>query len=154
MAKQIWFDMDGTIADLYSVQTWLPDLLGEKKGLFSNLAPKVDMVELGKICNKLMEKNWEIGVITWTPKNVSDKYCQIAGEEKRAWLSKYMPYVQQVHIQAYGTPKQDALNKRAKLMVLVDDNEEVRQMWETPKVRKTIDANKDIITELKKLLWE
>lgn len=29
MEKMIWFDMDGTIADLYGVENWLEDLRNE-----------------------------------------------------------------------------------------------------------------------------
>ena len=28
--KQIWFDMDGTIADLYGVNGWLDDIVNER----------------------------------------------------------------------------------------------------------------------------
>lgn len=154
MTKAIYFDMDGTVADLYNSNRWLEKLEAQETGVFIDLKPIVDMNELSIVCNKLQAKGWTIGVITWLPMKACSIYEQECTEEKNLWVGRYMPYVQEMYCQSYGTPKQQALKQQSDKTVLVDDNQEVRSMWENGRNRITIDATKDIIQELKKLLEE
>jgi 5'(3')-deoxyribonucleotidase len=151
MAKKIFFDMDGTIADLYNEENWLPRLLSESKGLFRNLKPMHDKDKLTKIFNDLVELGFEIEVITWTPKDVSQDYIAIVEKEKKEWIQEHFPIIKNVHCLNYGVPKQKAKYKKAKLEILVDDNLEVVEMWNTPKQRKSIIANHNLITNLQAL---
>ena len=111
------------------------------------------MKELQEICEEKIAQGWEIGIITWTPMNASNWYHRQVAKEKREWVKKYMPYVKnsEIKIQKYGTPKQQAVTKRAKEMWLVDDNAEVVQTWATPKQRKFIVANARMLRELREL---
>lgn len=138
--KKIYFDMDGTIYDLYGVKNWLGILRNEEEGAFTIGAPLVDMKRLKDICLSLIAKEYQIGVITWLPIGASVEYAEICTKEKRRWIEKYMPYVSEFYAQEYGTPKQYAPAQRAKEMWLIDDNREVREMWATEKQRKAIDA--------------
>ena len=144
--------MDGTVADLYNSIGWLDKLENQEVGAFVDLEPMVDMDELTRVCNSLQAQGWTIGVITWLPMRASELYETECSEEKHLWISKHMPYVQEMYCQPYGTPKQYAPRQQGGTMVLVDDNKEVRQMWENKRNRTTIDATKDIIAELGKLL--
>lgn len=63
-----------------------------------------------------------------------------------------MPWVTEFYAQTYGEPKQSAPTHRAAQMILVDDNAEVRAKWNTAKQRTSIDATKNIIKKLEKLL--
>ncbi len=65
---------------------------------------------------------------------------------------KYMPYISEFEAQPYGTPKQT--NYHHCKCILIDDNAEVRQAFETPHRRKTFDANEDICEFLTKLYEE
>ena len=152
MNKTIYFDMDGTVADLYNSIGWLDKVENQETGAFVNLAPMVDMEELGNVCKNLQAQGWTIGVITWLPMRASELYETECSEEKHLWISKHMPYVQEMYCQSYGTPKQYAPKHNSDIMVLVDDNKEVRQMWENNRNRLTIDATKNIIEELKRFL--
>lgn len=67
MTKVIYFDMDGTVADLYGSDNWLENLREERVGAFVNLAPMVNMEELRKVCMELMAQGWRFGIITWLP---------------------------------------------------------------------------------------
>lgn len=151
MTKKIFFDMDGTIADLYNEENWLPRLQSESKGLFRNLKPMHDKDKLTKVLNDLIELGFEIEVITWTPKNVSQDYVKIVEEEKREWIEENFPIIKNIHCLAYGIPKQKANYKKSKLEILVDDNLEVVEKWNTPKQRKSIIANQNLITNLQSL---
>lgn len=152
MNKTIYFDMDGTVADLYNSNRWLEKLEAQETGAFIDLKPMVDMEELKDVCNRLQSRGWNIGVITWLPMKACSIYEMECAEEKNLWVSKHMPYVQEMYCQSYGTPKQQAPRQQSDKMVLVDDNREVREMWENGRNRMTIDATKDIIKELRKLL--
>lgn len=150
--KKIYFDMDGTVADLYGEKDWLNNLRNERKGSFINLRPLVDMNELAMVCHQLMNLGYSFGVITWLPMGASYEFERVCEEEKRAWVEEFMPWVSEFYAQSYGVPKQYAPSKRAAEMILVDDNAEVRAMWNTEVQRSSIDATQDIIKELRKLL--
>lgn len=151
MAKKIFFDMDGTIADLYNEENWLTRLQNEQKGLFRNLKPMHDKDKLTKIFNDLVELGFEIEVITWTPKNASQDYIEIVEKEKKEWTQEHFPIIKNIHCLNYGVPKQKAKYKKAKLEILVDDNLEIVEMWDTPKQRKSIIANHNLIANLQVL---
>lgn len=150
--KKIYFDMDGTVYDLYNLPNWLEMLRQEQEGAFTLGRPKVDMTKLQEVCNALAAEGWEFGIITWLPIGASREYCRSCEQEKRNWAAEFMPYISEFYAQVYGVPKHIAPVRKSKTMILVDDNERVRQGWQTKKQRQTIDANLDIIEELAKLL--
>jgi len=134
--KKLFFDMDGTVADLYGHEGWLEALQAEEKGLFLNLFPLHDMKIFNEMIMNLIKNGWSIGIITWLPMNGSVEYLETVAKEKWLWAQKWMPYINEFHALPYGTPKQNAPFQRAKQMVLVDDNLEVLKMWETNIQRK------------------
>ena len=146
--KKIYFDMDGTVYDLYGMENWLEMLRNEEKGAFTLGNALVNMDELKEVCLRLIAKGYQIGIITWLPMGASLEYCEICTKEKREWAEKNMPYISEFYALEYGVPKQYAPAKRAKEMWLIDDNKEVREMWITEKQRKAIDATENIINAL------
>lgn len=152
MARKILFDLDGTVADLYGTDNWLDLLLSETKGLFRNLKVMHDKSRLNAIVDKLLENGDTVEVVTWTPKNVSREYINIVEQEKIEWVNEHLPQIEKIHCLDYGTPKQKANFKKVKNLILVDDNIEVNQMWDTPKQRKSILADKNLLDNLQALL--
>ena len=150
MAKMICFDMDGTIADFYSVPNWLDKLRAEDPSPYSDAAPMWDMEELRKILLLLIGEGWEVRVISWLSKDSSASYKDGVRKAKLEWLAKYdFPY-RRCHLVAYGTTKADCVRRWASPAILVDDNEKVRNGWH---LGETIDPTKvDLIEELRKLL--
>lgn len=150
MAKMICFDMDGTIADLYSVPNWLDKLRAEDSSPYSDAAPMWNMMELRKILLLLINEGWEVRVISWLSKDSSASYKDGVRKAKLEWLAKYdFPY-RRCHLVAYGTTKADCVRRWASPAILVDDNEKVRNGWH---LGETIDPTKvDLIEELRKLL--
>jgi hypothetical protein len=136
--KKLFFDMDGTVADLYGRDGWLESLQKEESGLFLNLEPMFNQENFTRICQNLISQGWAIGIITWLPRNGSVEYMETVTREKYQWAMKYMPFISEFHPLPYGTPKQYANTQNAKTMVLVDDNHEVLQMWMTPTQRKGV----------------
>ena len=126
MKKEIWFDMDGTIADLYGVEGWLDMLLNENARPYEIAKPLVNMRELAKVLNRLIKKGWEIGVISWLAKNGTNDYNKKVANAKMKWLAKHLKSVKfaKIDIVEYGTPKQ--INRNG---ILFDDEKQNRKNW-------------------------
>ena len=126
---RICFDMDGTIADLYSVENWLNYLIAEDTTPYKEAKPMVNMNALARRLNALQRKGYEIGVISWTSKNGSAQYNASVSSVKRAWLHKHLASVRFnfIEIVPYGYNK----NNFAKNIedVLFDDEENNRKNW-------------------------
>ena len=126
MKKEIWFDMDGTIADLYGVNGWLDMLLNENARPYEIAKPLVNMRELARVLNRLIEKGWEIGVISWLAKNGTNDYNKKVANAKMKWLARHLKSVKfaKIDIVEYGTPKQ--INRNG---ILFDDEKQNRESW-------------------------
>ena len=74
MKKAIYFDMDGTIADLYGIDTWLSDILAENERPYKEAKVLVNMNLLAKRLHKLQENGYKLGIISWTAKNATETY--------------------------------------------------------------------------------
>lgn len=105
--KNIYFDMDGTIADLYGVENWLEYLKDENPAPYRAAAPMLDMENFSTILEKLQGKGYTIGIISWLAKNSSAKFNEKITFEKISWLNKYLPNISwnEIHIVEYGTNK-------------------------------------------------
>ena len=147
--KAIYFDMDGTIADLYGVNNWLEDLRTENPRPYISAKPMYDMDSLNAILEIFKLQGWKIVVTTWLAKDSTKEYDKLVREAKLAWLEKYhFPY-DEIHLVKYGTTKANCTRRYKGFQVLVDDNDKVRNGW---KLGGTINANKNIIDELISLL--
>lgn len=146
MTKAIYFDMDGTIADLYNVDGWLDMLHAEDATPYEVAAPMYDMAELNNLLCEFVSLGYIIGVVSWTAMNGSAEYNKAVRKVKKQWIEKHLPVVEEFHVVKYGTPKRKPA--KVKNAILVDDNEQVRNDWHG----MTVDANKNIIEELKFLL--
>lgn len=129
MKKMICFDLDGTLADLYSVENWLAKLHNENPEPYEVAKPLVNILELNTILNTLVARGWEIRVISWLAKDSTEHYKEMVRKAKLEWLARYeIPY-SKAHLIAYGTTKANCVRKVADMAILVDDNEQVRKGW-------------------------
>ena len=124
--KNIYFDMDGTIADLYGVPNWLEDLLHEDVRPYAVARPLVNLQALARILNRLIRDGWTINVISWTSRNGSTAYNEAVAAVKRDWLKTHLRSVEFASIQIlpYGTPKELFGNG-----ILFDDEAHNREAW-------------------------
>ena len=60
----IYFDMDGTIADLYSTKDWLPRLRAYDAKVYAEARPLCNMNTLARKLNRVQRKGVKIGVIS------------------------------------------------------------------------------------------
>ena len=72
--KAIYFDMDGTIANLYGVKGWLADLRSYNERPYKEAAPMINMNILAKRLNKLHNIGYKIGIVSWLSKASSVEY--------------------------------------------------------------------------------
>lgn len=125
----IWFDMDGTIADLYGVENWLPMLRASDPTPYLVARPLVNLSVLARMLNKLQKQGYEIGVISWLSKTGTPDYDAAVTAAKYAWLSKHLPSVDfdEIHVVPYGTPKQVFAHSNDD--ILFDDEAKNRENW-------------------------
>ncbi len=126
----IYFDMDGTIANLYQVNNWLEKLIAADPSPYAEAAPMVHLSTLARILNKLQKQGHHIGIISWLSKNSTDKYDMQVSEAKRKWLKNHMPSVHwnEIHIVKYGTPKSSIAHMSTKT-ILFDDEQPNLTEW-------------------------
>lgn len=130
MEKAIYFDMDGTIADLYNVIYWLEGLREYKVYPYLEARPMWDMLELNHLLGQLKAQGYRIGVITWLSKESTIQYDREVRWAKKLWLETYgmLNVLDEIQMVKYGTPKHEVADLRHG--ILIDDNAAVRADWE------------------------
>lgn len=128
MNKAIYFDLDGTIADLYGVEGWLDDLIAENTRPYAEAKPLLNLSLLARYIHKAQKMGYIVGVISWLSKSGSPEYNKAVTEVKREWLKKHLPSVEwdEIHIVEYGTPKSTC---RTCPGILFDDEERNLKEW-------------------------
>ena len=121
----VWFDMDGTLADLYGVRNWLDDLKAEEVRPYTE-AKGLDLARVAKAIRKAQRKGIKVGIVTWLAKNGTPAYGERVAEAKANWLAKHLPAVKwdYVDILPYGSPKNEG-----RAGILFDDEEANRKAW-------------------------
>ncbi len=129
MNKAIYFDMDGTIADLYGVENWLDLIIARNPLPYEIAKPLVNLSALAHRLNNLRKKGWHLGIISWLSKEDNPDYNEVVIQAKKKWLEKHLPSVfwDEIRIVSYGTPKSTAVNN---IGVLFDDEAPNRIEWE------------------------
>ena len=145
----IYFDMDGTIADLYGYDNWLELLRAEDTTPYEDCKVIFDVEELRAVFNALIAAGFMLGVISWGAMGGSREYCKRTRKAKKAWCDEHFPGVfSEFHVVKYGTPKHYV--RKIKDSILVDDNSDVRASWKG----QTIDASNpaQMVAALRELL--
>ena len=144
MTTTIFFDMDGTIADLYGVENWLDYLIASDALPYEIAKPLIRLNALARILNRLQKQGFKVGVISWLAKNSNTAYDEKVTRAKKEWLKKHLASVNfdEIHIVKYGTPKQTFA--KTENDILFDDEEKNRNDW----TGKAFDVN-EIIEILK-----
>ena len=144
MTTTIFFDMDGTIADLYGVENWLDYLIASDTLPYAVAKPLLRLNSLARILNRLQREGYRIGIISWLSKSGTEEYNNAVTETKKNWLKKHLASVHfdEINIVKYGTPKQTFA--KTENDILFDDEEKNRNDW----TGKAFDVN-EIIKILK-----
>lgn len=128
--KTIYFDMDGTIADLYSVENWLPKLRAYDPTPYMEAAPLLRLCTLARRLNTLRRKGYRVGIVSWLSKDPNPTYGAKVTAAKYYWLEKHLPSVEfdEIRIVPYGTPKSTVISDPHG--ILFDDENPNRTEWE------------------------
>ena len=151
--KYLCFDMDGTIADLYGVENWLPMLRAENPKPYMTAEPMWDMERLNKALLKAKKKGIKVCVITWLSMDSSREYKKEVRQAKKNWLMEQNFPFDKFHAVQYGTTKGDCIRgiiKSNESATLFDDSEKVRYGWN---FGDTVDPTEiDIIEYIERLV--
>lgn len=150
MNKWIWLDMDGTFADLYSVENWLDDIENGRTTPYEKAQSIYNDIELLNVLLLLKGIGYNIGVISWSSKAKNVEYDTRVAQAKKDWLTNrgYDLILDKIIVTQYGVCKADTCREYG-TGILVDDEEQNRIAWD---LGTTINAKEDIIQELYKLL--
>lgn len=124
--KQINFDMDGTITNLYGVNGWLESLINKDTTPYMIAKPLINLSALARVLNRLQKNGYKVCVISWLAKVDDDNYNKAVADVKIAWLAKHLPSVKwdKITIVPYGTPKSLCGDG-----ILFDDEKNNRDEW-------------------------
>lgn len=124
----LYFDMDGTIADLYGVSGWLNDLDAFRTRPYDEAKCMHNMSALARAIHRAQSRGYRVGIISWLSKSGTESYNEAVKRAKLKWLKTHLKSVNfdEIHLVRYGTPKSKvALNDG----ILFDDEERNRKEW-------------------------
>ena len=146
--RTIYFDMDGTIANLYEVEDWLPKLINSDSSPYEEAEPMIDMNDLSNLLKGLQSKGVKIGIVSWLAKNSTKEYDKAVRTAKRRWLKENIDITfDEIHIVKYGTRKDYIV--KDKMGILFDDELNNRNNWRGLAIDPT---EEDINEVLRKLM--
>lgn len=124
----IWYDLDGTIANLYGVEGWLTALRAYDPTPYAIAKPLVNMSRLARYLNRLQKCGYKIGVVSWLSKDPNPSYGALVTSAKMFWLSKHLPSVKwdEIKIVPYGVNKWEICGEG----ILFDDEQPNRESWQ------------------------
>lgn len=127
MEKKIWFDMDGTIADLYGVPGWLDYLEAFDPYPYYAAKPLLNLSLLARYLNRLQREGWTIGIISYMAKKDSDFFGPEVKLGKLCWLHEHFKSISwdEIKIVKYGVNKYNECGGG----ILFDDEERNRDEW-------------------------
>lgn len=154
MVKEIVWDLDGTIVDLYGVNGWLEMLRAYDPTPYEIAEPMWDMAVLADVLRELQALGVAITVVTWLSKESTPEYDKAVRVAKKEWLDRYgFPY-DHFHGVKYGATKADSVRRYLSPddeAILFDDNAKVRKGWH---LGATYDPTTENIIEVLKGLLE
>ena len=153
MNKAIYFDMDGTLANLYGVDNWLAKLRAFDASPYEDAEVMLNMQALAHRLNKLKANGYTIGIISWLSKESNKEYDKAIIEAKKKWLKKHLGSVEfdEITFTKYGRKKSRLA--AVKNGILFDDNEKVRRDWIRHNPNGWAFAEKNILEILEELSY-
>lgn len=129
MSKAIYFDLDGTLANLYAVENWLERLRQYDATPYRNAKPMLNMQTLARLLNKKQREGYIIGVVSWLSKEPEPAYDERVARAKIEWLKEHLHSVHfdEIHIIAYGVAKSTVVTDKDG--ILFDDELNNRNEW-------------------------
>ena len=127
--KTIYFDMDGTIVDLYGVENWIRKLDTEDFSPYEDAKPLIDINRLSDLLVRLKHKGNRIGIITWGSKYSSEKFAEKVRLAKKRWLANNLPDVEFDEFVVIDYLCNKASSVEDPFGILFDDDKLIRKFW-------------------------
>lgn len=125
---KIWFDMDGTIADLYGVDGWLEMLIAKDETPYAVAKPLVNLSALARLIHKAQRKGFEVCIVSALAKNSTADYDEKVKTAKMGWLRKHLASVHfdEIRFVPYTFVKNDVNSGND---ILFDDEDRHLTAW-------------------------
>lgn len=128
--RWVYFDMDGTIADLYNVPDWLEGLKNEQVAPYLLANPVGDSKQLASLFKCLKARGYHLGIVSWGAKGSTTEFTRAVKRAKITWLEQHYPATfEEIHVIKHGTPKRSVVKHR--YAYLVDDELHNLKQWGT-----------------------
>lgn len=126
--KKIWFDMDGTMADLYGVENWLPKLRASDPTPYRIAKPLVNMAALARMIHNRQAKGYKVCILSALSKDSTPAYDTAVMKAKIEWLKKHLASVKfdEIRFVPYTYTKNDANSGDD---ILFDDEQRHLEAW-------------------------
>lgn len=125
---KIWFDMDGTIADLYGVDGWLEMLTAKDETPYAVAKPLVNLSALARLIHKAQRRGFEVCIVSALAKNSTADYDEKVKTAKMGWLRKHLASVHfdEIRFVPYTFVKNDVNSGND---ILFDDEDRHLTTW-------------------------
>lgn len=125
----IYFDMDGTIADFYSVPHWLDYLERMETTPYELAKPMLNFSLFARLLHAVQAKGIRIGIISALSHNGNADFHARICTAKNNWLAQHLPSVNwdEIHFVPYGSNKIEYATDE--LSMLFDDEFGNRANW-------------------------
>ena len=126
--KKIWFDMDGTLADLYGVDGWLEKLRAFDPTPYAKAKPLVNMAALSRMMRNRQVNGYKICIVSALSKNSTPAYDAAVMKAKITWLKKHLASVHfdEIRFVPYSFQKNDVNSGDD---ILFDDEQRHLEAW-------------------------
>lgn len=124
----IYFDLDGTLSDLFSVPNWRERLAARDSTPYRVARPLCPLESLRERLARYHAAGYKLGIISWCSMGGDESFDEAVKTAKIDWLKEHdiLKYFDVVHIMPYGTPKHQFMKRGD---ILVDDDSSVRAQW-------------------------
>lgn len=145
--RTVYFDMDGTIADLYGVKDVFKRLDNNDASPYREAAPIVEYIDM---MHHFKEMGYRVGIITagsrfppGTPQSIKDMMNKETEANKIGWLKTHgiWALLDSFQFIPYGVSKYEMAQD--KTGILVDDEDKVLNTWYSDRI-KAVNHNKAI----------
>lgn len=126
--RTIWLDMDGTIANLYGVEGWLPSLIAHDPTPYAEAKPLVNMSALARLLHKAQRHGFQVGIVSALAKSSTQEYDEKVISAKKRWLKNHLASVRfdEVRFVPYTFTKNNVNNGND---ILFDDEARHLEAW-------------------------
>lgn len=126
------FDMDGTIANFYGVENWLPMLRAYDPTPYRIAPPMWNFSALARQLNAAKRHGAKLVIVSWSSKTSTPEFDELVAAAKKEWLAAHLPSVEwdEIFVVPYGTNKAEVCGVKDENFFLFDDEERNHNDWE------------------------